>query len=242
MIHLAAIAHQPSVPDLEALTAVNAHWPLRLFEAAASAGVRDFVFLSSIKVFGDRSERPLRIEDPYAADDSYGESKVQAEQALLAAEKQHANVRLAIVRPPLVYGPGVKANFRALLGWASRGARWLPLPFGAARAPRSLVSVQNLCEGILAALGKRGIFHCADGIDLPVAEVFQRLGVPRWRLLPVPALVMRVLLKLTGNGGYYQRLYEPLQLDTRATTDALGWAPRQPSAEALVQTMDWWRQ
>ena len=242
VIHLAAIAHQGAEPDLEALISVNVHWPVRLFKAAAQAGVRDFVFLSSIKVFGDRSLRPLRVEDAYAPDDNYGESKVHAEQALLAAQRESAHIRLAIIRTPLVYGPGVKANFRTLLAWAARGRRGLPLPFGAARAPRSLVSVQNLTEAIVASLGHNGIFHCADAADLSVAELLQMLGVPHWLLLPVPAGVMRLILLWSGREAYYQRLFEPLQLDIAGSSRALGWVPRHTSENSLALTMAWWRQ
>ncbi len=242
VIHLAAIAHQASAPELDVLTAVNVHWPVRLFKAAAQSGVRNFVFLSSIKVLGDRSLRPFQIEDPYAPDDDYAESKVHAEQALRALQAEHSNICLSIIRPPLVYGPGVKANFRTLLGWAARGARGLPLPFGAARAPRSLLSVRNLSEAVLASMGRPGIFHCADSPDLSVAELFQQLGVPRWRLLPVPAWLMRLLLRASGNHGYYQRLYEPLQLDTGASDAALDWSPRHSSEASLAETMNWWRQ
>lgn len=242
VIHLAAIAHQASAPAPEVLTAVNVHWPVRLFKAAAEAGVRDFVFLSSIKVFGDRSVRPFRVEDPYSADDAYGESKVHAEQALRVLRAEYPNLRLAIIRPPLVYGPGVKANFRSLLRWAARGARWLPLPFGAARAPRSLVSVENLSEAIVASLGQDGIFHCADASDLCVVEVFQFLGVPSWRLLPVPARVMSLVFSTFGRTAYYQRLYEPLQLDITGANVVPGWLPSHPSGTSLARTMSWWRQ
>lgn len=242
VIHLAAIAHLRTAPDPEQLTAVNVHWPVRLFRAAARAGVRDFVFLSSIKVFGDRSVRPFQVDDPYAPEDAYAESKVHAEQALRSAQAANEAVRLAILRPPLVYGPGVKANFRTLLGWAARGCRGLPLPFGAARAPRSLISVENLSAAIVACLGHKGTFHCADPVDLSVAEVFERLGVPRWLLLPFPAWFMRMLLQLSGHTAYYSRLYEPLQLDTRSSSTALGWAPGSSSEICLAATMKWWRQ
>ena len=111
IIHLGAIAHQ--VPDLTELERVNVAWPLRLFEAAASAGVRDFVFLSSIKVLGERSREPLPVHAPHAPEDAYGRSKARAEEGLLAGQAANPEVRLAILRPPLVHGPGVKANFRA---------------------------------------------------------------------------------------------------------------------------------
>lgn len=241
VIHLAAIAHQASTPEAEALTAVNVRWPVQLLKAAVRSGVGEFVFLSSIKVFGDRSARPLRVQDPYAPADAYGESKVYAEQELRSLQAEHPEIRLTIIRPPLVYGPGVKANFSTLLGWAALGARWLPLPFGAARAPRSLVSLQNLSEGIVASLGHPGIFHIADPSDLSVAEVFYLLGVPRWRLLPFPGWCVRVLLEAIGKHSYYQRLYESLQLDTSASTAALGWTPQHTSDSSLAQTMRWWQ-
>jgi nucleoside-diphosphate-sugar epimerase len=238
VIHLAAIAHQ--IPEPEALARVNVRWPVRMFEAAAKAGVQDFVFLSSIKVFGDRSERPFQVEDPYAPEDVYGESKVDAERALVALRAEHPGIRLSILRPPLVYGPGVKANFRTLLSWAARGNRGWPLPFGAARAPRSLISVQNLCEAVVACLGRSGTFHCADPSDLSVADVFRRLGVPPSRLLAVPAGLMRPLLTVSGFGAYYPRLYESLQLETEASNAALGWSPQHTSEECLAATMAWW--
>jgi len=239
VIHLAAIAHR--TPEVDVLASVNVDWPVRLFEAAIRAGVADFVFLSSIKVFGDRSVRPFKVSDPYAPDDAYGESKVRAEQALRTLQADHPEIRLAILRSPLVYGPGVKANFRTLLAWAARGSRGWLLPFGAARAPRSLISVRNLSEAIVACFGRRGVFHCADASDLSVAQVFGALGVPSWRLLPVPAGLMRLLLTLIGSGAYYQRLYEPLQLDTGASEAELDWSPRHSSEDALDLTMQWWR-
>lgn len=232
VIHLGALAHR--VPEAAALTAINVDWPLRLFEGAAAAGVADFVFLSSVKVFGERSHRPLTVDDPYAPADAYGESKVRAEQGLRALQSAHPGIRLSILRAPLVYGPGVKANFQTLLDWARRGRQGWLLPFGGARAPRSLVSVQNLTQAIVASLGHAGVFHCADPEDLSVAELFLRLGVPRWRLLPVPAAFMQLLLTLIGRGSDYTRLYEPLQLDSSDTAAALGWKPLLGSGDALA--------
>ena len=237
VVHLAAIAHQSNRPSRQNLRVVNVDWPVRLFEGAVRAGVRNFVFLSSIKVFGDRSLRPLRAQDPYGADDVYGQSKVEAELALQKSARQHQDIRLAILRPPLVYGPGVKANFRTLLGWAARGARGWPLPFGAADAPRSLISVQNLVEAIVASVGQAGVFHCADAEDLSVVEVFHKLGVPRSRLIPVPASIMRIGFGAINRGGYYHRLYAPLKLET-VDSAVPGWKPRFSSDECLQQAME----
>jgi nucleoside-diphosphate-sugar epimerase len=234
IVHLAGIAHR--VPDARELEQINVAWPLRLFEAAAAAGIRDFVFLSSIKVLGDVSERPLREDDAYAATDAYGRSKVLAEQGLLERHMHlNAQIRLAILRPPLVYGPGVKANFRTLARWAGRGRRGLILPFGAARAPRSLISVSNLCDAIVACLGRSGIFHCADPADTSVAELFGKLGVPRSRLVPVPVGVMRAVLTLVGRASVFQRLYEPLQVDSTRSRLELGWQPEPQDDAAMAR-------
>lgn len=231
IIHLAAIAHR--IPDVAALEHVNVRWPLTLFDAAADAGVRQFLFLSSIKVLGDVSVRPFRVDDAYAPGDAYGESKVRAERGLLERHASRPVPRLAIVRSPLVYGPGVKANFRTLMVWADRGRRGLPLPFGAARAPRSFISVTNLCEALIAAFGQSGIYHCADPEDLSVAELLEMLGVPRSRLIPLPAWLMHGIFAVLGRGAVFDRLYRPLQLDCSATRAAIGWSPRQTTAEAL---------
>jgi UDP-glucose 4-epimerase len=235
IVHLAAIAHR--VPDEVALDRVNVRWPLALFQAAVDAGVTGFVFLSTIKVLGDVSARPLRVEDPYAPGDVYGNSKARAERRLLDEQREHPGLKLAILRPPLVYGPGVKANFSALLGWAERGRRGIPLPFGAARAPRSFISVGNLCEAIIASLGHAGIFHCADPVDLSVAELLEKLGVPSARLVPLPAWLMHGLFAVLGRGAIFDRLYRPLQLDCAASREALGWEPGQTVDEAIAQML-----
>jgi UDP-glucose 4-epimerase len=193
------------------------------------------VFLSSVKVLGDVSIRPLRVDDPYAPGDAYGRSKVKAEQSLLEAQMRHPEISLVILRIPLVYGPGVKANFRTLLRWAARGRRGFVLPFGRARSPRSIISVRNLCDALSASIGHRGIFHCADATDVSVAELFEKLGVPASRLLPVPAWIMRLMLTACGRSAFFERLYLPLQLDTGGTSSELGWEPGHPTDRELAE-------
>jgi len=234
VVHLAAIAHRDA--ENGELEQINVAWPIRLFEAAAEAGIADFVFLSSIKVLGDVSERPLKEDDAYAATDAYACSKVLAEQGLLERCRcVEPRTRLAILRSPLVYGSGVKANFLALARWAGRGRSGLMLPFGAARAPRSLISVHNLCEAILACLGKEGIFHCSDPSDTSVAELLSKLGVPDSRLLPVPVALMRTALTMAGRASVYQRLYEPLQVDSTRSRQILGWEPEVLDDDAMAR-------
>ena len=224
IVHLAAIAHR--LPDADLLDRVNVRWPLLLFEAAAEAGVAWFVFLSSVKVLGDVSERPFKIGDPHAPGDLYGDSKARAERGLLDRQATRPQIQLAILRPPLVYGPGVKANFRTLLRWARRGRRGVPLPFGAARAPRSLISVHNLCAAIVASCGRSGIYHCADEADLSVAALLEKLGVPRSRLLPLPEWFVHWGLSLLGRGDAFDRLYRPLQPRLCRVPGGAGLAPR----------------
>jgi len=227
----------------EVLKRVNVEAPQRWLRAADRAQVPRFVWLSSIKVLGDVSRRPLVPEDPYRPGDPYARSKVAAERVLLAERRD--TTALAIVRPPLVYGPGVVANFRRLLRWADRPA---PLPLAAARAPRSLVSVGNLCDALCRlgelADGGEGVYHVADDEAVSVAELLARLRRMcgrRPHLWPVPRPLLKAGAAATGLGGTYQRLFEPLEVETARLRRELGWAPRQTLDDALQETVTWFR-
>jgi UDP-glucose 4-epimerase len=239
--HLAGIAHRAA--SREQLRSVNEEATLRLAGAAAQASVDQFVMLSSVKVLGDVSDAPLAETAAYAPADAYGESKMRAEQRLLSLG---LGARLSIVRPPLVYGPGVKANFLALLKLADLAGRGLPLPLGAARAPRSFLGAANLCDFLLELAGRDdagGILHVADAQNLCVAEILELLNDGRrLRLWRVPAEIMSSLLRAAGRGAVYQRLFEPLELDSAATRARLGWAPPFTGGELLRETMAWYRQ
>lgn len=236
---LAGVAHRPlSAADADVLTAVNVTAPLRWLRAADAAGVRRFVWLSSIKVLGDRSARPLDVNDPYQPGDAYAHSKATAERRLRELSLNQAT--LAVVRPPLVYGPGAGGNFAALLRWA---ARPIPLPLARATAPRSMVSVVNLCD-LLVLLGRRegGVFHVADEEDRSVAGLLgdvRRLLGRRPNLLAVPKAVMRRGAALAGRESWYQKLFEPLQVNTAATRETLNWSPPQSAAAALEEAVAW---
>lgn len=237
----AGIAHRGGVRDAE-FEAVNVRAPERWLRAADRAGVQRFVWLSSIKVLGDVSDRPLTVEDPYRPGDGYARSKVDAERALLATPCSHT--RLIIVRPPLVYGPGVAGNFRQLLRLAASG--W-PLPLAGATAPRSLVAVGNLCD-LLRRLATdenvaAGTYHLADAADVTVsallAEVRRMLGRPR-RLFALPRPALAAAARSAGQGAAFQRLFEPLQVDASATCAALGWTPPRLARDALEETVQWY--
>lgn len=238
VFHLAGVAHRQATG--EELESVNAQSPALLATAAASAGVESFVWLSSIKVLGETSVEPLPETAAYAPADPYAQSKTRGEQNLLKLPV-HSGFRLSIVRPPLIYGVGVKANFLALLSLARLAQRGVPLPLGAAQAPRSLLAVSSLCEFlILAAKRGDGLLHVADPVDLSVAQLLESLcRGRRLRLWSVPETTMRRLLRIAGREGIYRRLFEPLQLDCRDSFRRLDFHPAQDSGPFFDEMMTW---
>ena len=210
--------------------AVNVEATRHLAQQAAAAGVRRFVFVSSIKVNGEETVpgRPFTADAEPQPQDPYGQSKLEAEQALFEIARQ-TGLEIVVVRPPLVYGPGVKANFASLMRALQRR---LPLPFGSIDNRRSLVARDNLVDLLLlcsrhpAAAGQ--VFLVSDGEDLSTAQLCRglsrALGV-RPRLLPVPAALLRLLGVLSGRRQQVQRLLGFLQVDITATRSRLGWIP-----------------
>ncbi len=240
IIHLAGIAHRRAGAD--DYQRVNVQWPEKLDRAATRAGVASLVAMSSIKVLGDSSERPLLETDAYRADDDpYGSSKIAMERALLDAAQGDAQLNRAVVRAPLVYGPGVKANFLTLLAWAERGRRGLPLPLGRATGLRSFIGVRNLCDLLITSIGHSGVIHGADGHDLSVPQLLVRLAVPEGRLVPVPASLLRGVLALAGHQSLFERLFLPLQLSQQHSNEKLKWTPPHETDALLEETLAWYR-
>jgi nucleoside-diphosphate-sugar epimerase len=241
VFYLAAIAHERVAGRAgEALQTVNVDAPLNWLRAAERAGARRFVWLSSIKVLGDVSAEPLRPDAPYRPGDAYARSKQAAERALLGEPLTRTS--LAVVRPPLVYGPGVRGNFLALLRWAESR---LPLPLGRATAPRSLLGIGNLCDLLLRLEHDGdGVFHVADPTDVCVAELVRqvrRLLHRPPRLMAVPATLLRRAARLVGRAEIYARLFEPLRVDGSATCASLNWSPPLPPLQELEETVAWFR-
>lgn len=244
VVHAAARAHimnaRPS--DMDAYFETNARGTAHLAQAAASAGVQRFVYLSSIKVNGE--ERP---QGAYCATDTpnprdpYGKSKWEGEQALLAARD---SMQVAIVRPPLVYGPGVRANFLRLMRWVDKE---YPLPLAAVDNRRSLVSVWNLCDLIVHLLrcplpGSQA-WLVSDGEDLSTPALIRRIAAAmgrRTRLVPIPVGMLRLAGALLGKGAEVSRLQGSLAVDISATRRDLGWSPPLPIDEALGRTVQWY--
>lgn len=244
VIHCAARVHvmqETEADSLSAFRAVNIEGTLRLARAAAAAGVRRFIFLSSVKVLGEESAlgRPFTTDDPLVPTDAYGISKMEAEQGLLALAVE-TGMEVVIIRPPLVYGPGVKANFLSMMQWLQRG---IPLPLGAIDNRRSLVALDNLVDLIVTCIehpaAANQVFLVSDGEDLSTPELLRRmghaLGKPA-RLLPVPAFMLKVGARLLGKGAAAQRLCGSLQVDIGKTRQMLGWEPPVKVDEALRKT------
>jgi len=244
VVHCAARVHvmdDRSLDPLETYRQVNVDGTLNLASQAAQTGVRRFVFVSSIKVNGEvsRPSRPFTADEVPAPLDPYGISKLEAELGLREIEAK-TGMEVVIVRPPLVFGPGVKANFASMMRWV---AHEIPLPFGAIHNARSMVSLDNLVDLLVtclehpAATGQ--IFLVSDGEDLSTTELLRRTARAMGKkalLLPVPTFFLELIAALLGKHAVVQRLCGSLQVDIKKTKDLLGWSPPVSVDEGLRQT------
>lgn len=250
VVHLAARVHvmndKSADPSAE-FRRVNVEGTANLARQAAAAGVRRFVFLSSIKVNGEFSEegRPFTSDDVVAPEDPYGVSKLEAEQLLrqIAAD---TGMEVVIIRPPLVYGSGVKANFESMMRWLARG---IPLPLAAVTENRrSLVALDNLVDLIVTCLAHPAAanqtFLVSDGEDLSTAELLKRTGTAMGhpaRLFYLPPALLKFGAEAVNKPGIYQRLCGSLQLDITKTRQLLGWAPPVSIDEGLRRAAEGFR-
>jgi len=244
VIHLASRGHvmrETATDPLAEFRRVNVEGTLSLARAAAQAGVRRFIFVSSVKVNGETTDgrQPFSADEAPAPSDPYGISKREAEDGLRQLAAQ-TGLEVVIVRPVLVYGPGVKANFRSMMNWLSKG---VPLPFGAIHNKRSLVALDNLVDLLLTCIdhpaAANQTFMASDGHDLSTTELLQRLGQALGkpaRLLPVPAAWLKGAATLAGKGALAQRLCGSLQVDSGKTRELLGWQPPLDVDQALRAT------
>lgn len=244
IVHAAARAHVMSArpSDIALYEETNAKGTARLVQAAVSAGVRRFVYVSSIKVNGEeRQFGAYGVDDPPDPRDPYAVSKRLGEQALL---ETGGSMQTAIVRPPLVYGPGVRANFLRLMRWVDKE---LPLPLGAVRNRRSLVSVWNLCD-LLRHLATEQVpsgrvWLVSDGEDLSTAALIRRIASAMRRdvlLLPVPESLLRLGGTLAGRKAEIARLCGSLAVDISATRELLRWSPPLSVDESIDRTVQWY--
>jgi UDP-glucose 4-epimerase len=248
VVHLAArvhVMHDTASDPLAAFRAANVEATMRVARAAHAQGVRRMVFVSSVKAAAETDRgRPLRESDPAQPQDAYGQSKREAEQAL-AAFGRDTGLEIVIVRPPLVYGPGVRANFLQLMRAVARG---LPLPLALVQARRSVVFVDNLADALMhcavdtAAAGQ--LFYVADAEAPTVAELARTIGKHLHkpaRLLPIPTAWLQLAGRATGRSPQVERLTESLRLDCSHIAATLGWRPVHSLDEGLAQTARWYR-
>jgi nucleoside-diphosphate-sugar epimerase len=245
VVHLAARVHlmRDTAPDpLGEFRRVNVELTLNLARQAARAGVRRLIFVSSVKVNGESSPvgQPFGADDAPQPVDPYGISKLEAERALTELGKA-TGLEVVIIRPVLVYGPGVKANFESMIRWVMKG---VPLPLGALHNQRSLVALDNITDFIATCLrhpaAANQIFLVSDGEDLTVTNLLQRTaaaGGRQARLLPVPMVVLRILGRLLGKEPVIRRLCDTLQVDITKNWRLLGWKPPVSVDAALRKTV-----
>jgi nucleoside-diphosphate-sugar epimerase len=245
VIHCAARVHvmnEKSTDPLQAFRDVNVDGTANLARQAAAAGVKRFVFISSIKVNGEATTegKPFTELDPALPEDPYGISKMEAEAALREISLE-TGMELVIIRPPLVYGPGVKANFAALMRAVKKG---IPLPLGLVHNRRSLVALDNLVDFIVTCVSHpkaaNEVFLVSDGQDVSttrlVREMAKAAGVSP-RLLPLPAPLLRACGALIGKGDAVQRLCGNLQIDVTKARTLLGWQPPVSIEEGIRRAM-----
>lgn len=248
VIHLAARVHlmsDSSQNPLAEYRRFNVAMTVNLARQAAAAGVRRFIFISSVKVNGENTP----FGQPYTADDTpqpidpYGVSKLEAEKMLqqLALE---TGMEVVIIRPVLVYGPGVKANFLHMMRWLQKG---VPLPLKALGNQRSLVAIDNLVDLIATCLhhplAANQTFLVSDGEDLTVSALLERTSLAigrRANLISMPMFFLRLAGRLFGMEAIIQRLCDPLQVDISKTQRLLGWSPPVPVDVALKKTTSWY--
>lgn len=245
IVHCAARVHIMQDKDrdpLAAFRAANRDMTLSLARRAAAAGVRRFVFVSSIKVNGESTSGrgPFSPDESPSPEDPYGVSKLEAEQGLMALADT-TNMDVVIVRPPLVYGPGVKGNFATMVRLVARG---VPLPLGLVSNKRSLVALSNLVDLLIQCLdhpaAANEVFLVSDGEDLSTSELLRAIAREMGkapRLLPVPVGLLLLGASLLGKKAVARRVLGSLQVDISKTTKLLGWRPPLRPSEGLAQVI-----
>ncbi|ELI9684343.1 SDR family oxidoreductase [Vibrio vulnificus] len=246
IVHFAARVHimnDASVSPLDDYRSINRDSTLSLAATAAKAGVKRFIYLSSIKANGERTHSQAFTSDSsLLPEDPYGVSKSEAEIALKKLARE-TGMEVVIVRPSLVYGPGVKANFASLMNLVSKG---IPLPFGCiTKNKRSLVSVDNLVDLIITCLdhpkAANQVFLVSDDHDVSTSEMVRHMALaldkPTWQL-PIPVWCYYLAGKLFNKSDVVDRLTGSLQVDITHTKETLGWTPPQSLQESFKQTAE----
>jgi len=249
VVHLAARVHvmrEEARDPLAEFRRVNVAGTERLARAAAAAGVRRLVYVSSIKVNGEATQGDQKYTeaDTLAPEDPYGISKLESEQVLHRVARD-TGLEIVIIRPPLVYGPGVKGNFIQMLNVLRKG---FPLPLASVDNRRSLVYVHNLADALItcathpAAAGQT--YLVSDGEDVSTPQLLRSLGAALGRparLLPCPPMVLMALAKLAGKGPQAERLLGSLRVESGKIRSQLNWMPPYTLQQGLRATAEWYR-
>lgn len=243
VIHLAGIAHVHGV-DAEDYRNANAIWTRKLARRAAALGIPRFIFVSTVKVAGDSHPGPIDESAPFDPGDYYAGSKAAAE-AMLEEVGRESELRIITIRPPLVYGPGVRANFLSLLRFVDAG--W-PLPLASVRNRRSLVYVGNLVSAIEACVTYPAVanraFFVSDDHDLSTPQLVEAIAAAlgkRPRLFPFPPGLLQCIARLGGRKEQMARLTESLQVNISRIKTEIGWQPPFSLQQGLAQTASWYR-
>jgi nucleoside-diphosphate-sugar epimerase len=246
VVHTAAVTRSTSRttgPPTGELREINVKGTLNLARQAALVGTKRFVFISSIKVLGEESSPmcPFTESDACAPQEAYAISKMEAEQGLRQIA-ENCKMEVVIIRAPLIYGPGVSANFKTLIRAVAHG---VPLPLGAVNNRRSLVAIDNLVDFILICLAHpdaaNETFSISDGEDLSTPELVRRIGRSLnrpVRMLAIPVPILRAAAVLSGKRNIFQKLCGTLQVDIAKSARILGWKPPVRVDDALFRALD----
>ncbi len=248
VVHLVGrthVLHDRASDPLDAYRSVNVEGTQRVLKACVEAGVPRFIYLSSIKAVGEGAQGPYSEKSPCNPEDAYGITKREAEIAVLEMASK-TDLHVSIVRPPLVYGPGVKGNFLRLLRFADRG---IPLPLGCTHNARSMVFVGNLTSAIVALLDQptmtENIFHVVDdGEPMSTKALVSQLGYLlgcKVHHIPVPVPLLRLGGALLGHSGEVIRLVSSLTVSGERIKEVLNWTPPYTVEEGLTETVNWYR-
>ena len=248
VIHAAARVHvmrDDACDPLAEFRKVNVEGTLSLARQAAKAGVKRFVFISSIKVNGEGTENtPFTPDDVISTNDPYGLSKWEAEQGLFALAEA-TGMEVVVIRPPLIYGPGVKANFLRMIQWVQKG---VPLPLGAVKNKRSLIALDNLVSFIIHCTdhpkASNEVFLISDGEDVSTTELLKKVARAfgkQARLIPVPVGLMCFVARLLGKKDVAERLFGSLQVDSSKARSLLDWRPVINMDEQLEKIVEDWK-
>lgn len=244
VVHTAArahVIHDEVLDPLDAYRKVNRDATLRLAKMAAEAGVKRFVFVSSVGVNGNKNTYPFLESDQPNPHDPYSVSKFEAEMGLLALANE-MDMEVVIIRPPLVYGPNAPGNFGSLVKWVKKG---VPLPLGSVSNQRSFVALENLVDFIelctdfeRSPCAANEVFLISDGDDISTSFLIQKLATAygaKLRLLPVPVGFMKFVALLLGKSAVADRLFGNLQVDSSKARSLLGWRPVITIEEQLAK-------